>query len=106
MTTTTPTEDSMPRMTVKTVGNRSYSPELVAETLYDYLVGRLSHKLSDSERFAVYVEADGFGDCRNDRDWLVSYTRHGYDWSHVRDSSDEAMLRAFDTLVATVKGRS
>ena len=86
------------------IGTTTFSPRLAAESLYDYLVGKRSYELTDEDRFAVYVEADGFGDCREGemRDWLRGYVNDGYDWSHVRDSSNEALLRALNRLTGIV----
>lgn len=74
------------------------------DALYAYLVEGFG-SLSFEDRFAVYVEADGFGDCRvgERRDWLREYASGGLDWSHVRDSSPEAVERAALRLQEVVR---
>jgi hypothetical protein len=78
------------------------------DVLYDYLNGSHAARLSADQAFAVYVEADGFGDCRSGeaRTWLRDYFDGGRDWSHVRDSSDAAIERAALKLQAVVNGRA
>ncbi len=66
------------------------------DALYDYLCGTHSGRLTADQRFAVYVQADGFGDCRvgEARASLREYFNGGTDWSHVRDSSPAGIERA------------
>jgi hypothetical protein len=45
-------------------------------------------KLSDSQSQEVYLEADGFGDLKNNPEALETI---GWDWSHIRDSSPKAV---------------
>lgn len=45
----------------------------------------------------IYHRADGFGPWDEQLD---EYMRGGLDWSHIRDSSDEAMVRIAEWLVS------
>lgn len=70
-------------------------------TAWEYLYGSLRDRLSDSDWVAVYLQADGFGDCREGeaREWLIDYIAGGTDWSHVRDSSPEALSRVLAEII-------
>lgn len=54
--------------------------------------GKKRHELSENERWSVYLEADGFGYFKHDPTFLAGIN-DGWDWSHVRDSSDAAVKR-------------
>ncbi len=72
------------------------------ETIWEYLYGRLRWRVSNDDWFAIYAQADGFGDCRTGaaRDELRAYVEQGSDWSHVRDSSPEALSRVLAEIIA------
>lgn len=72
------------------------------EPLYDYLVGSHSSRLTDDQAYSVYVLCDGFGPADLTGDWLREYFDGGCDWSHVRDSSDAAILAAAAQLQRVV----
>lgn len=71
------------------------------QTAWDYLYGKQSHRLSQQDWIEVYCQADGFGDCCEGavRAALIEYIGGGTDWSHVRDSSPEAMGRVLATII-------
>lgn len=46
--------------------------------------------LSSDEAYEVFAEGDGFGGLSADE---LAQINSGFDWSHVRDSSDEGVLR-------------
>jgi len=76
------------------------------ETLYDYLIsGPNSGRLSSEDRFEVYCLGDGFGDTSSGegREWLRNYCEGGYDWSHVRDSSPESIVRMVEEVIRRQK---
>lgn len=85
----------------------TFDPRELLHPLYDYLVGGKSDQLDSAARFIVYAACDGFGDTSygESREWLRGYVRHGYDWSHVRDSSDTAILQAAILLQELVNER-
>jgi hypothetical protein len=72
------------------------------DNLYYNLFGDGARHLPLADRIEIYLAADGFGDTRTGeaRERMVEYMRHGWDWSHVRDSSDEALERAQSALTA------
>lgn len=72
------------------------------ENLYYNLFAEGARHLPREERVAIYLECDGFGDTRSGeaRDRMIAYMEGGWDWSHVRDSSDEAIERAQAKLSA------
>ena len=61
--------------------------------------GSCRELLSADEHMEVYVLADGFGPIGR-----KALSMH-YDWSHVRDSSDEAMRRMAEAITNIVNGR-
>ena len=72
------------------------------DNLYYNLFGDGARHLPLEARVEIYLEADGFGDTRSGeaRANMLDYMRHGWDWSHVRDSSDEALERTHSALTA------
>jgi hypothetical protein len=66
---------------------------------YLYHGGSCRTMLSNDEHMEVYVLADGFG--KIGREALSMH----YDWSHVRDSSEEAMLAMAAKITEIVNGR-
>jgi hypothetical protein len=77
------------------------SPRTARSIVCDYLYhgGSCRELLSTDEHMEVYVLADGFG--KIGREALSMH----YDWSHVRDSSDEAMLAMAAKITEIVNGR-
>jgi len=73
------------------------------DNLYYNLFGDGARHLPLEDRVDVYLEGDGFGSTRSGeaRERMLDYMRHGWDWSHIRDSSDEALERAQARLRAT-----
>jgi hypothetical protein len=69
-------------------------------TLYDYIFGGLGRSLSTEALREVYLCGDGFGDTREPvrRAEVLAYMAGGWDWSHVRDSSPQAIHRALVCL--------
>lgn len=72
------------------------------DNLYYNLFSKGAAHLPLEDRVEIYLAADGFGDTRSGeaRANMLDYMRHGWDWSHVRDSSDEALERAQAALTA------
>jgi len=70
--------------------------------LHYNLFGDGARHLPLADRVEIYLAADGFGDTRTGeaRANMLDYMRHGWDWSHVRDSSDEGLERAQAALAA------
>jgi hypothetical protein len=54
---------------------------------YVHSTGRFSQELPDKVFWEVYQLGDGFGRLPPE---MLAEINDGYDWSHVRDSSDEA----------------
>ena len=86
--------------------------ETQLNNLHYNLFGNGARHLPLEERTEIYLECDGFGDTRTGeaRQRMVEYMAGGWDWSHVRDSSDEAIERAkarlarlFDRIIAEQK---
>ena len=57
--------------------------------------GEIEHLISSDLQWDAYCEADGFGYL--DADSLAEIN-DGWDWSHVRDSTDEGFARVADLL--------
>ena len=59
-------------------------------TVVDYMSynGRRHNRLSWSQRWEVYCLADGFGKMTSDQ---LREINGGWDWSHIRDSSADAI---------------
>lgn len=75
------------------------------DNLYYNLFGDGARHLPLEDRVEIYLEADGFGSTSSGpaREQMLDYMRHGWDWSHVRDSSDEALERAQARLSETFR---
>lgn len=93
-------------------GNRVSIDEAMALTaLYDYIFGGKGRELSTEQLAEVYLCGDGFGDTSKPgttREQVRAYMAGGWDWSHVRDSSPEAIARALSCLcdkIAEADGR-
>jgi hypothetical protein len=71
--------------------------------LYYNLFGDGARYLPLEDRVEIYLEGDGFGSTRSGeaRERMLDYMRHGWDWSHIRDSSDAALEAAQARLTAT-----
>ncbi len=67
--------------------------ELVVACLH--YEGAIEHLVSDALQWDAYCEADGFGYL--DAESLAEINE-GWDWSHVRDSSDEGIARVAQLL--------
>jgi hypothetical protein len=72
------------------------------DNLYYNLFGEGARHLPLEDRVDVYLEGDGFGATRagEARERMLDYMKGGWDWSHLRDSSDEALERAQARLTA------
>lgn len=53
-----------------------------------YYMGQQSHILTNAQKWEVYCLADGFGKMSPKQ--LIEIN-DGWDWSHIRDSSDDAI---------------
>lgn len=75
------------------------------ENLYYNLFGDGARFLPLEDRVEVYLLGDGFGDTSSGpaRERMLDYMAGGWDWSHLRDSSDAAVERADARLVATFR---
>lgn len=65
-----------------------------------HYAGANRQKLSKEEFYKVYSLADGFGNYGENVLLIV-----GYDWSHVRDSSDAAINRMATALKEITKNK-
>ena len=76
---------------------RSAGTQFAFETVASFMhyTGDQRHRLTDAERYEVYCEADGFGYLSRAELLTVN---DGWDWSHVRDSSDEGVMRMLAKL--------
>jgi hypothetical protein len=81
-------------------GRSSIDTQLACEILYTELgfAGPRSSVsgLSVEQCFDVLLECDGFGQV--DSEWLIDYFANGWDWSHVRDSTPDALASALRKL--------
>lgn len=62
---------------------------------YVHYAGRKRDALTGAERYAIYCEGDGFGHLPESE---LLEINDGWDWSHIRDSSDEGIQRMSDKL--------
>lgn len=81
------------------------------DSLYSYIYGGRGRELSTEALADVYLCGDGFGDTSRPgptREQVRAYMAGGWDWSHVRDSSPQAIARALSCLcekIAEADGR-
>lgn len=70
--------------------------------LYYNLLGDGARHLPLEDRTEIYLACDGFGSMSSGeaREWMLDYMQGGWDWSHVRDSSDAALESAQQMLSA------
>jgi hypothetical protein len=75
------------------------------DNLHYNLFGEGARHLPLDDRVAIYLEGDGFGSTRSGeaRERMIAYMAGGWDWSHLRDSSDAAVERAQARLAATFR---
>jgi hypothetical protein len=62
---------------------------------YMHFTGELRSKLTEQQWEEVYMLGDGFGP----KEWREDCERIEWDWSHVRDSSKEAVLAMYAKLM-------
>lgn len=67
---------------------------------YLHYDGQVKGNLTPSEEVQAWTLCDGFGHCD-----LNELDRIGWDWSHVRDSSDEAMIKTAEYIRRRVFGK-
>jgi len=81
------------------VANEKEDWQLVVD--YMHHSGKYSKVFSNQEHDSVYVLGDGFGNIGN-----LIFTMVGYDWSHVRDSSNSAIKRMATKIREITKNRN
>lgn len=82
--------------------NERSSQDRMLIARYLHHSGDLRHALTAEEAWSLYCLADGFG--RRTPDELLEIN-DGWDWSHVRDSSPEALATIRCRLEALAAGR-
>lgn len=58
--------------------------------------GENASLINNAERYEIYCEADGFGRMSHAQ---LRRINDGWDWSHIRDSSDEGEQRMLQKLI-------
>jgi hypothetical protein len=86
-------------MNVRTGATAAEFSEIVE---YVHWGGAKRGVLTDAEWYAVYAEGDGFG---NRTAAELREINDGFDWSHVRDSSDEGVERMHAKLRSILASR-
>ena len=65
--------------------------------------GENRNDLTTDEAWEVFCLGDGFGNCTPEQ---LQQINSGWDWSHIRDSSDEAFLRMAMRIKAIVSRKA
>jgi hypothetical protein len=84
------------------VNKRTPQSQADLERLEPYLHGELIDSLSNIESWELYCLADGFGRRTPEELALIN---DGWDWSHIRDSSPEALAAIRARLDAILSRR-
>lgn len=80
------------------------NPDAIRDFVMDHMhySGDFRHFLSEREWSAVYLCGDGFGTVDAD----FASTKLEWDWSHVRDSTDEAFLDMAATIQTILRRKA